>query len=320
MIIPRVFAVIPVHNGIEHTLPAVISLLPLMPPPHRIVIIDDGSTDGTARTLRENHPDVIVLHGDGNLWWSGAMNLGARHALSEGADYVLFLNNDIVLEPNFLQELLKGAESFPRSLVLSKILSAENPDTIWSLGGKLHPASGYFGMVGNNTPDDGRYVEPFEVDWLPGMSVLIPIEVFREGIWVDEKTFPQYAGDSDFSIKARQAGYRLIVWPESRVYNKVSNSGITSRLLLRAEPFSWRMFRESLFSIKSSAAFCTFGRLVTRHTPLWSWPLVLGRFYGFYFLKCLQVALGLPAIRRKKCRTTAASGLKNVSTADQPVI
>lgn len=292
----RVYIVIPVHDGIKHTLSLVRNLTPLMPPEGRIVIVDDGSTDDTTRILNAEHPEVAVLPGDGNQWWSGAINVGARYALNEGAEFILFLNNDIVLDPQFLEELVVASNEYPRALIASKILSADEPWRIWSMGGRFDWSKGKFWVLGHNVLDDGRWEEPLDVNWLPGMSVLVPTEVFRSGVWVDRQAFPQYSGDADFSIRARRAGFRLIVWPASRVYNKVRNSGLTSELLLRTTPFSFKKFIDSLTSIKSSAAFCTFARLIIRHAPPWAWPLTLGRFYGFYFLKCLQVWLRLPGI------------------------
>ena len=79
-----VFVVIPVHNGIEHTLRTVRSLLPLLPPGGRVVVVDDGSRDGTAETLRKECSGVVVLRGDGNLWWSGAINEGVREGYRDG--------------------------------------------------------------------------------------------------------------------------------------------------------------------------------------------------------------------------------------------
>lgn len=319
----RIYAVIPVHNDIEHTLPLVRNLIPLMPPEGRIVIVDDGSTDATTRILNAEHPEVAVLQGDGNLWWSGAINLGAQYALDERADFILFLNNDIVLDPQFLEELIIASDEYPRSLIASKILSAEEPWRVWSMGGSFERWWGKFWVRGCGQLDDGRWEEPVAADWLPGMSVLVPAEVFRAGVWVDSQTFPQYSGDADFSIRARSAGFKLVVWPASRVYNKVRKSGLTSELLLRVTPFSLRRFIDSLTSIKSSAAFCTFGRLIVRHLPWWSWPLMLGRFYAFYFLKCIQVWLGLPGRRnwiKARSRSQTLEVPKRSPRAEQEVM
>ncbi|TKJ42535.1 hypothetical protein CEE37_02275 [candidate division LCP-89 bacterium B3_LCP] len=293
MTVTRLYAVIPVHNGIEHTLPMIRSLLPLMPPQGRIVVVDDGSSDGTSAILEREHPEVVILQGDGNLWWSGAINMGAKHALDESADYVLLLNNDTVLHPQFLEELIAGAHEFPHSLVTSKILSEEQPQVIWSMGGRIDWLKGRVWMAGFGQPDDGSWNEPVEADWLPGMSVLVPADVFRQGIWVDEERFPQYSGDSDFSMRAKNAGFRLITYPKSRVYNKVNNSGLDTRLVKGLETMTVKKFLESLTSNKSSKKLKVNARWLMRHAPIWSWPMMTGRLYGYYLLKCLQLWFGL---------------------------
>jgi len=288
----------------EHTLSTIQHLDRLMPESGKIVVVDDGSSDGTKEQIQNEFPEVIILKGDGTLWWSGSINLGANYAIKDGADYVLFLNNDIILKDDFLIELLKGIDEYPNAIVASKILSADEPWKIWSMGGKVDWAKGNFWMVGCNRADDNRYTEPVEVDWLPGMSMMVPRDVFIGNIWLDQKNFPQYAGDSDFTIRAKKAGFPLIVWPTSIVYNKVRNSGALSRLLLGVEPLSVKLLKDCFFSVKSSAAFKTFGRLIMRHAPIWSWPIVFSRFYGFLGLKLLQVALHLPSpshwINRKR--------------------
>ena|SRR5438105_5524438 len=89
-----IYAIIPVHNRIKFTINCLTRLREQTVRSFKIIVIDDGSKDNTTHYLQENFPEVILLKGDGNLWWTGAINLGVEVALSEGADYILTLNND----------------------------------------------------------------------------------------------------------------------------------------------------------------------------------------------------------------------------------
>src|SRR5262245_43379861 len=96
---PSVAVVVPVHGRLPLTLRFIDSFRRVHYPHYRIVIVDDGSPDGTATTLAREHPDVVVLRGNGNLWWAGATNRGVRYALGQGFDYVLTVNNDAIVSP-----------------------------------------------------------------------------------------------------------------------------------------------------------------------------------------------------------------------------
>ena len=98
----KIAIIIPVFNHLDYTKRCVSSLedclsrSTLKHSAWDLVVIDDGSTDGTSEYLEKQHPAVHVLHGDGNLWWSGGANVGARHALEElQSDYILLWNNDV---------------------------------------------------------------------------------------------------------------------------------------------------------------------------------------------------------------------------------
>src|ERR1043165_6485898 len=93
---PKVAVVIPVHNGLELTRRCLSTLQAQRPAEFEIIVVDDGSTDATGDFVRANHPEVTVLRGDGNLWWSGATNAGCAHAIERGADVVVLFTNDNV--------------------------------------------------------------------------------------------------------------------------------------------------------------------------------------------------------------------------------
>ena len=108
----KIAVLIPVYNHLEYTKTCVKTLKDLMTEyvftgiRLTVVVIDDGSTDGTGEWLGKNYPGVIVLRGDGDLWWSGAVNLGARYAIETlHSDYLLLWNNDIIAAQRYFKEL-----------------------------------------------------------------------------------------------------------------------------------------------------------------------------------------------------------------------
>ncbi len=231
--------IIPVHNHIELTKSALKDLNEKIPDfsdyNFHIVIVDDGSTDGTADWIISTHPYVHVLRGDGNLWWSGGINMGVRYAIDAlKADYIILWNNDITIEPNYFIQLVKIWSQTDENIIIgSKILVHEKPDLIWAMGGYFNPYNGKYGMYSYFEPNI-NHAEPVEVDWLPGMGTAIHKSVISNiGYWND-KDFPQYHGDSDYTYRAFLKGYKIKVYPDLVIYNKVKNTGIHSNTTLRS--------------------------------------------------------------------------------------
>ena len=84
---------------------------------HKTIVVDDGSTDGTKEMLQTEFPEIIVLDGDGNLFWTAAINLGIRYALELGADYIFTLNNDTIASVDLLEKMMWWAERTPDALL-----------------------------------------------------------------------------------------------------------------------------------------------------------------------------------------------------------
>jgi GT2 family glycosyltransferase len=223
---------LPVHNRIDLTRKSLqdleSSLTQYEEYGFQIIVIDDGSTDGSALWIEKNHPEVITLRGDGNLWWSGAINLGAKFAIeSLNTEYVILWNNDILFKPDYFETLVKIiGQTDEKTIIGSKIMVAENPHLSWSLGGFFNSMNGKYGMYGYYEPDSNKYPHIMEVDWLTGMGTIIPKNAIIDcGYW-DQVHFPQYHGDSDFTYRAKLKQYSLKVFSELVIYNKVKNSGI----------------------------------------------------------------------------------------------
>ena len=134
---PRVAVVVPVFNKLAHTVRFLESFREVRYPAYQMIIVDDGSTDDTAKTLARRFPEVVRLQGDGNLWWSGGTNLGVCYALENGFDYVLTINNDTLVSPHFLRYLVETAETNPRAIVGARINMLEEQTKVWALGGYM---------------------------------------------------------------------------------------------------------------------------------------------------------------------------------------
>lgn len=227
--IPKVVAVVPIHNGREATIDFLTSLQTVTYPNLKVVVVDDGSTDDSAKAIAEGFPEVTMIRGDGSLWWSGATNAGIKYALTMGADYVLTINNDNVVEPDFIEPLVATACNTPRSMVTSTMYDHDDRSFIFSFGGIINWSLGEI-RDRNNRRDKLDLSQATDCDWLHGSSTLIPVSAFREIGLFDQESCPQYQGDAEFSLRAKQHGYRLLVEPKSLVYNRTAVSSGTSIL------------------------------------------------------------------------------------------
>jgi len=228
-VLPRIIAVVPVHNGREATLAFLESMAGVTWKNLEIILVDDGSSDGSAEAVAINFPGVRILRGDGNLWWAGATNLGIREALSRGTDYILTINNDNLVEADFIEPLLRVLEDNPRALATSKMIDFHDRDFICSFGGKIDWHLGEIRDY-NSRRDRMDFAVRRECDWLHGSSTLIPAAAFAELGLIDAGHYPQYLADTEFSLRAKRNGYRLFVEPMSVVYHRTDISAGTESL------------------------------------------------------------------------------------------
>ncbi len=212
-------------NGLSDTLGCLASLSAVSYPELATIVVDNGSSDHVAEVLAEAYPSVEVIRSESNLGFAGGSNLGIVRALERGCSYVLLLNNDIEVEADFVAALVEAAASRPRAGALcSKVLFLDPPDRIWFAGADYDPGAGYNGRQrGYGELDDGRFDAVVESDRACGASMLIPRAVLEEVGDFDAALFA-YCEDSDWSVRARRAGYVLYVVPASRVWHKVSGS------------------------------------------------------------------------------------------------
>lgn len=246
--------VIPVHNRREFTRQCLACLAAQTYQNVQVIVVDDGSTDGTGEMISREFPDVVVLRGDGNLWWAEATNWGIRHAQQheqEGQDtFVLTLNDDTRIKPDYLQTLLDTYGQHKPCLVGSVSVNSDEPNKLEYAGTTFdlyvakgrHLAENY----NNDYQELIRRTTFVKSDSLPGRGTLIPMRVFDAIGLFDSRNYIHYMADIEFSVRARKAGYQLIVSTKSPVSEFVS---ATNALVTHSA--SWKEFWRGFTSFKS---------------------------------------------------------------------
>lgn len=182
-----------------------------------VILVDNGSSDGSVDWARAEYPEIRVLPLATNQGFCGGNNAGIRAALG---DYIVLLNNDTEVAVDWLGELVRYI-SADRSIAAcdSKVLYFHQRDTVWSAGANYTIAgSAEFRGQGRK---DSEFAEPAEVFIAVACSAIYPRRVLEEIGGLDEDFFTGYE-DVDWSFRARLRGYRIVNVPSSRVYHKVS--------------------------------------------------------------------------------------------------
>ena len=219
----HVAVVVLTWNGLEDTRRCLRSLDRVPYKPLTLVVVDNGSTDGTAEAIAREFPRVELVRNERNLGFAGGNNAGIVRALALGADHVVILNNDTEADPNFVAALVGEARRRPDvGALCSKILFADPPDLVWFAGLRLDARRGYNGRIlGYREPDDGRFAAVTETDAACAAAMLVPRAVVERVGLLDADLF-LYAEDTDWSLRAKTAGLRLFVVPDSKVWHRVS--------------------------------------------------------------------------------------------------
>ncbi len=216
----KISIVSPVHNRKAETLQWLRSLEELDCDGFdiRVVIVDDGSTDGTADAVAAAFPDTEIIFGDGNLWFTGGTNRGIEAALEHDPDYILTCNNDTICDPRAVRVMVECAQQYPRSVVGPLLLDWTTPHKLFQVSPKWELLSGGFRHWRNQTVWTVPK-RPWSVDIIVGNCVLFPVQAIREVGLMDEKRFVHY-GDAEYTPRMRRLGWRLLIEPRARIFCK----------------------------------------------------------------------------------------------------
>lgn len=208
-------------NRAKDTLECVDSLLQGNPGTE-VVVVDNGSTDGSSALLRERHPEVTVIESPRNLGYVKGVNTGIRLAQERGATHVLLINNDAIAHPGMVNDLLGLFERKPTAGIAGPKIFYYGTDIMWFNGGHFNDLLGFSTHPLMDRRDDGEDQER-TVHFITGCAMMVRSEVFRD-VGLFDEDYDIYAEDLDLCLRAKEKGYGSWLVPQATAEHKVSLS------------------------------------------------------------------------------------------------
>lgn len=211
---PRVFILVLNYNGKEDTLECLRSVEKIRYPNYRTVVLDNASVDGSIEAIRQEFPGIDLVRNRENLGFAKGNNMGIRYVVERGADYIFLLNNDTVVDPGVLDELVKVGEADPRTGILGPVIYRyHRPDEVWSSGGRIYWT---MGIARHIVKVPARTTE---VDFISGCALMVKSSVIEQ-VGLFDPDFFLYYEDADWSVRVKKTGYKLVVVPTSVLWHK----------------------------------------------------------------------------------------------------
>ena len=212
-------------NNFADTAECLQSLAQLNFPRYNIILVDNGSTDGSIERLQSTFPEVNIIRNDRNLGYAGGNNIGINHALSHGAEYLLILNNDTIVDRNLAAELVSITRACNNLGVLGCAnYYYDNRKKIQFSGGMIDWKTGDVIDTTRHKIDKGHFKALREVDTVAGSCLFIPATVIRVVGSFDERYFLTFE-ESDLCCRVKKAGYRVYTCMNAIIWHKVSVTG-----------------------------------------------------------------------------------------------
>ncbi|HVT01017.1 MAG TPA: glycosyltransferase family 2 protein [Patescibacteria group bacterium] len=200
-----------------------------------LIVVDNNSNDDIKDLVLKKYPGTILIENPVNLGFTGGCNEGARYAISNGADGVLFLNNDTVVDKDLISELIKGLNDSVGGVV-PKIYFEKGYEfhkdrykkedlgrVVWYAGGRMDWNNLIGQNIGVDQVDEGQFDEEKDVDLATGCCFLVSSGVLKKIGLYDDKYFLYYE-DADLSERIKKAGYKLRYMPKAILWHKNAES------------------------------------------------------------------------------------------------
>ena len=254
MNLPKVSAIILNWNGLEDTTECLQSLEKITYPNYEVIVVDNGSEGNDVQVLAAKFGDNIqIIQNDENLGCAKGFNTGIRYVMANSqADYILIMNNDVVVAPDFLDELVRVAESDDKiGMVGPKIYYYDyegRKDVIWFAGGEIRWWSANINRsIGGNDDDLPKYQAVRNVDWLTGAVMMFKSSLIEKiGLWNPSYSFG--CVDTDYCLRARKHDFRIVYVPTAKVWHKVGVSAKKANISA-ADPSDYYYFIKQCFPL-----------------------------------------------------------------------
>lgn len=212
-------------NGRDDTLACLDALEKVADDNVDVVVVDNGSSDDSVSAIKAEFPDIELVETGENLGFAGGNNAGIERALERGAEWVVLLNNDALVEPDAIRAFRAAAASHPEAGVLGgKLYFSDPPDLIWFAGQRFNTLLGYSGRpAGYRKPDKAEYQEPKEIGRAVGALMAVPRSVIEEVGMLDDSLF-LYVEDVEWCLRIRSAGHTVRLVPDATAVHHVSAS------------------------------------------------------------------------------------------------
>ena len=244
----------------------------------RVLVVDNASSDGSPAAIAAEYPRAELLALPQNRRFAGGNNAGLERALAAGADAVMLLNNDVQADPGLYEKLLGALADDPAAGAAAPLIYHAAPtDLVWYAGGRCDLATAHTSHVGLRERDRGQFRSVAETGYLTGCCLLATADAWRKVGPLDERYFI-YAEDADWSLRAREAGYRLLFVPTARLWHEVSASSGGA-----ASP--WKVYQRLRANLRlfgaharGLARFTWLPAFLAQQAALWTVLAVRGKF------------------------------------------
>ena len=222
-----------------------------------VLVVDNGSMDDSVEYVKLSFPNFDILELDNNLGFAAGNNLGFDVAKNKNAEFVIFLNNDTIVDKNFIKPLLAPFEDISVGQTVPKILYADDEEKIWYAGGIVNLWTGNIFHQGIREYDSERFNQSKITDYATGCCFCMKVSDY-EGLNGFDESYSMYGEDVDLSLRIRKSGKNIFFVPESKIYHKVSAS--------IGGAFSLKKMKRKLGGLF---------RIYNKHATLVQWMLVI---------------------------------------------